>query len=68
MLQAIVGYWENVRWSYCEEDQCLIFCRTIKDVKSIGDALGVPSYHRECSDGTPVQQFRTGVHRIYPQL
>jgi len=66
LTNAIVNYWQEVSKSYKDQDRCLVFCRTLNDARSLGNALGVPCYHRECLDTTPVDKWRAGENKILP--
>jgi hypothetical protein len=66
LSQAIVQYWENISKTYQEHDRCLVFCRTLNDAKQLRQLLGVPCYHRECTDTFPIYQWQEGTHKILP--
>jgi len=66
LKRAVIAHWEEVSPSYGDQDQCLVFCRTLDNAKSLGLALNVPPYHRECPDDSPVRKFLAGENKILP--
>ena len=66
LKQAVIAHWKEVSQTYGNKDQCLVFCRMLDDAKSLGLALDIHPYYRECLDDSPDRQFLARENKILP--